>query len=524
MIAVALLWPAVFHLRPPAAHADTYNSQSPHWSHLNVIDSGLELNWIPDATTKAAAFQWFTQHVDLMMSPMDNFKNQYSDTTANYLRSLNPSIKSYGYDLDLTMCQSAHCDDTQGPNPYQSNLPEDQYLHFSQDTQVDFKALDGSDLGTVSIPGCPSPNPITAACRVQTYIWTAKRWVANVANASWQQWFADHLINEMTLNSSGQSVPVDSLELDEHGPGFSLTMGIGYQTIILSGGGVREYYSYIPRNYKTSGFYNYDFLDVLYNTDVVNWLSYVQSRLAAAGKTLQVNVAGYILEPKGQAQALAAKGVLTEHVSSADVIIGASQYQQYLTNINQVTAAGGLVNLSGDGCTAGPTGYTAGSYPTSTSRYQMWNLADYYLMKEPLGSGGIVYFNPNLCIQPGSATPLSFENDWLAAFERDVGQPQAATSVVKQGAIACDPQGYKVFGRQYDQALVLLRPRDGANCTDYGDSTAVSVPLPTTMAILQPDGTLSAPMTSVPVRNAEAVILFPVDATPPATVTDLQAH
>jgi hypothetical protein len=130
-----------------------------------------------------------------------------------------------------------------------------------------------------------------------------------------------------------------------------------------------------------------------------------------------------------------------------------------------------------------------------------------------------------MCITPNGPDPLDFMNDWLPAYEINVGQPTGAVTVAAQGSLACEAEGYTVFRRQYEHALVLLRVKDGFGCTDYGDSSAVSIPLNSSMVMLEPDGSFSAPMTAVSLRNAEATILFPApDITPPSSVQDLRTN
>ena len=71
---------------------------------------------------------------------------------------------------------------------------------------------------------------------------------------------------------------------------------------------------------------------------------------------------------------------------------------------------------------------------------------------------------------------------------------------------------YGVLSRSYNEenVLVLVRPKDRWDCTAYGDDTAVVVDLPTATEwrLLLEDGSLTEPVSSIALRNAEAVILF----------------
>lgn len=456
---------------------------------------------------------------------MDNTTYQLADTLSTYLHSLNPALQTFGYDYDITMCQRAKCNQSVNtPHPIYSNLPEDYFLHFSENTQLEFRDLDGNVIETVSITGCPDPQVITSSCRMQLFIWTQARWVSNVQDTDWRQTTADRLVQQLSTNSANQPNSIDGLFLDEHGPGFSASLGIGYQTRILSGGGVREYGGVRPTVYDGL---TPSALDLAYADSLDAWLSYLQSRLATAGKFAHINVAEYFGDPMALGNSLTIKGAMTEHLNRPDSngIIRASRYQVLINAIQQMTQAGGNVDLSGSWCNDGPAGYTPGNYPTAKSRYRMWSLASYYLLKEASGEPGKVYFDPNLCIDPNATNPLDFFNEWLPAYEQNVGQPTGAVTVAAQGVLACDGQGYKIFSRQYEHARILVRVKDGLACNDYGDATAVTVPLGQPMQLLQPDGTRGTNITAVSIRSGEAVIVFPSDdITAPANINDLRTN
>lgn len=456
---------------------------------------------------------------------MDTFVSTYPNQTSAFIKSFNPSMKTFGYDYDLTICQNMVCSDTQGPNTSQDSLPEDEYLHFSQDTQVQMIALNGTSKGTATITGCPAPGPVTASCRVQVYIWNDARWVINLKNPTWQQWYADHLLDEMNHDQNNIANPVDGLFLDEHGgPGFSTTMAFGDQTNILSGGAIREYNDVVPRDPRVTQTLNA--LDTAYTTDVNAWLQYLRSRLSAVGKFAMINTAEYFMTPLAFSENVAINGGLTELLHGADRFrLGATQYQQFLDQVHQIVQAGGTLDLMNAPCSPGPNAFTPGNYANAQQRYDMWNLASYYMAKEATNESGKTYFDPNICINLNSQTPLDFEQQWLNAYEKNVGQPIDAAAVLSQGPQTCDAQPYKIFVRHYTNSTVLVRPRGGYNCTDYSDATAVTVPLSSPMEMLNPDGTLSAPMNSVQIRNADSVILFPApDTTAPSAVQDLMAE
>lgn len=507
------------------APTSTYSPNSPHWSHIHIATLGRLLKYLPSGTIKTSGQAWFAGHIDMMETAMDTLVYRYADgTESSTMKSLNSTFKTYGYDFDLTMCQHIGCYGGGQTNTVATTSPEKYFLHFSEDTHLKFVALDGSTVAAdVFVPGCPDSGPTTFSCRAQEYMWTDARWPVNVKDTSWQQWYAAQLLDETMHDANNRPNTIDGIFLDEHGIGYAFSHAIGTQTIILSGGGIREYQGQKPQN--ISGLPQ-DALDIQYTADVNSWLAYARSRFDAVEKFLMPNTAEYFMNPLLFTENVAAKGVYTELLHAPDHFrFGASMYQQFISQVQQLSAAGGIVQLAYGPCDSGPNGYTAGDYSTTRERYSMWNLASYYMTREFPSDSGRVYFDPNLCVNPEGPNPLDFEQQWLTAYENDVGTPLDTATIYQHGTQSCDPQEYAVFARHYTKALVLVRPRGGYGCTDYSDASAVNVDLPSSMVMLNPDGSTSAPMESVVIRNGEAVILFPSpDITSPSTTTNLHTQ
>jgi hypothetical protein len=168
-----------------------------------------------------------------------------------------------------------------------------------------------------------------------------------------------------------------------------------------------------------------------------------------------------------------------------------------------------MVDLYGSACYWGGESYTsAGNFSSARNRYLYWRLAGYYLVKESAPGTGVVYFNPNFCIDTNDpAHGLDFFEEWLPAFDVDVGVPTDEPAVLQTGTAAgCD---FAIFQRHLSEGLVLVRPKGGWGCDDYGDDSAASVVLETPMRILLDDGTLSGTVDTVTIRNGEALILMP---------------
>ncbi|HEX6537164.1 MAG TPA: Ig-like domain-containing protein [Gemmatimonadaceae bacterium] len=157
---------------------------------------------------------------------------------------------------------------------------------------------------------------------------------------------------------------------------------------------------------------------------------------------------------------------------------------------------------STDYINAHPTLLPAGGlYATSAQRLKMWELASYYMVVRTRPDG------LNLALETGWTTPYSPR--WLKAQEADIGHPTGARTVLSRGT---DPvgQSYTIYTRDFDRALVVVRTQQGWGTQSYLDATAVTVQLPAgeQWLPLLADGTLGEPVTSVRLRNVEAVILI----------------
>lgn len=464
--------------QPPAPH-------SPHWPHINVFAYARSLFL---ATIPSDSYQWYTSHLDAVEV----------HGNGQTLRSMNPTMELFSYQMDLTAFTTDNL----------SGVAEEVFLHFAEPTVLTFYSLDRTQVvGTASIPGCPEGSPITATCRVQTHLWNDRRFVLNPQSPAFRAWKSSKLLGE--TNVYGFNIDASRyLWIDEHAPGFSWPLSFNYQTVVVSGGAIREFAARRPGNVQ---------FEADYAASVANWLTTFAAQASQVGKKALINANENGQHPWLLPQVTAVQGLSTESKHRLDGFAGASDYQSYLSLISGVTSAGGLVDLHGRWCYTGPTNLTNGNYGSKAGRYRMWRLASYYQFKEPTGSAGIVYFNPGFCSDetPSTSQWSNDQSEWLPAYQVDVGKPVSPTLVYQQGTAGC---AYQIFGRTYSKALVLVRPQDSPTCTDFGDASAATISLTSPVQILLEDGTLSPPVTSVRLRNAEAVIAYSSqapDTTPP---------
>lgn len=464
-------------------------SASPHWDHINVYDAGHAIPSMTHPTNPA--YPWFLAHMDATQA----------NGLSRSLLGLNPGIKLSHHQIDLTVVAG----------PEATALPESYFLHLAERTELKFINPDGSVEGTVTLRGCPKSLPVALDCRLQVYLRGSRRYVYNVFDGGFLTW--------KTTQLQHHDRSLDMVILDEHAPGFIQSMQWGKQTVVISGGSIREFREEQIGLPGTAW-------DQFYNDGVVAWLAHLAGELQSERKSVLLNVDNSFFHPMMLAQINAVHGVRTVGLHRPDALIGGPQYQAFLNVVQGAVTAGGVVDLHGSWCHTGPVGYTSGLYGTSIARYRMWRLSSYYLLKEPMGSSGIVYFDPSFCSN-ASGKPFYDQYEWLPAYQFNVGQPAGPPILYQEGFAGRTPTNgqscpYQVFARSFTHATVLVRPRDGWACTNYSDTSGVTVSVPHDGLLLMENGLLLPITKTITLRNAEAAILINASGTsaPPSALTD----
>ena len=147
-----------------------------------------------------------------------------------------------------------------------------------------------------------------------------------------------------------------------------------------------------------------------------------------------------------------------------------------------------------------------GGGSSSDPRTQLGALAYYYLLADP---------DRTLMMFFGGANPsAAWSQSWIAAAEVDVGRPAGTMTILASGL---DPQNraleYRVYAREYQNALVLFKPRSyrlgqGTGTTDM--ATATEHTLTGTYRVLNANGTLGPILhhPTISLRNGEGMILI----------------
>jgi hypothetical protein len=187
----------------------------------------------------------------------------------------------------------------------------------------------------------------------------------------------------------------------------------------------------------------------------------------------------------------------------------AGNYQQFESLASQVAA---------EEAATSPSPYLVlDSAPTGGSptdpRTQLATLAEYYLMAQPNTTF--------LDFYGGYAPASSWSEHWSPAAAYNIGMPTGDWSLAQTGADPSLPSlTYRVYERQYSNALVLYKPLSYGNGVSgtTADSTATTFNLNGTYYPLRADGTLGAPVTSVSLRNGEGAILVKAPSAGPGAV------
>jgi len=301
-----------------------------------------------------------------------------------------------------------------------------------------------------------------SAGRAVVTIWGSRRWMINPADPGALQYQADRF-SRIVANEGGAFV-------DEAGSGDMLSR--------ISN----------TLEYPTSATFT-----------APQSAAFATLKRAMGNKTLMLNTAEYQTD-FDRANALAAGSVHMESINNPlspdmplrwhwiESLTSSNVFVDMVTLYSTTTAN----NMSAT--------FPKGNYATSAERMKMWELASYYM--------AVSSTPDNLALQLENMWNVPYSSLWTKAQEANIGHPVAARVVTSRGT---DPlgQAYLVYTRDMDRALVIARVNQGWGTHSYMDASAITIPLPTSdiWLPLRADGTLGAPVTSVSLRNVEAMIL-----------------
>jgi len=455
----------------PPAHS--YNEVSPHWDHIRTILVDFRTIYLADDVERASQYDWGARHYDVVMG--DGVVR--NDTVYEYKRR-NPGLKWYAYATNWTFML------------VDSDFITTAWYTHMQNWYSNHPEYDIEDAFIHDTNACPQGSAKTAACRLRFFLWDSFRFVIYPADPGLQAYQAQRMKDIVTVNTYGGYEP-DGVFFDEHASWSIDEGGLG-----PFNGRIREY----PGVTDQVGAYTNDLVGLLQ----------IERNALGPNKSIMLNIANVRREHDFQMVVAAGSGFLEmTNDPAADGLAVKWEWAERILN------AGASVMFSYEG-PPGPANYTAGNSASSDARYELAALASYYM----------VVPNPpdNFAFERDSPYP-PFEQIWHTAIETSIGSPLGPRSVYREGT---DPNGwnYRIWARDFGNALVLSRPIAAWNYQTFDDTTAVTVTLPAgdTYRPLNSDGTRGAPVNSITLRNAEAAILIKqngADTLAPAAPTNL---
>jgi len=421
-----------------------------------------------------------------------------SGTDRVMIRTYNPNIKLATYRL-LESIMDGEIDLYQRAQTYALDYGcdfENFFLHFSDDSVYTHGGH------SFNILGWPDGSAAQRSdSRARGFQWTSYRSYWNFKDQCLRDFLAQEMYN--VTHDFSEAEQLDGIFFDESTRRPSISVAT-----YTSGGHIAEY-----GNQHVS-----DITRVEYSSDVANGLT--RMREISPDKLFICNTAeGYYFGEYEGVMILGhgASGLFQEfwiHLQRDRPID-----QDYLFNLTQ---AGKTVVLDANGLRYDNPNIGPGIYLDITERVKMTGMAWYYVSRDP----GREYSMFSLY---GNGLDITDDAVTYPAFKYNIGHP---TGIIPPGknpasglganegmyefATGTDNNGhnYVVYGREYDNALVLMRWR--MSYSGLKDSTAaVTFDLPGSYYLLREDGNLDpTPITQITLTNSEGAILLLGSPTP----------
>ncbi len=365
-------------------------------------------------------------------------------------KGANPTVGHLRYTLEWTVILPGH------GQPGLAN-------HYYEDMQAWYRRHPQYDLESAFLH-VPNAETRDKAHRLVVRIWDSPRWVINPADPGARE----YTIDRFRRVAAGE----DGVFIDEAGSGDILGRIKGGSAELPNPADFQQPHTTLLREIKQ----------------------------ALGNKMVMLNTATYTRE-WDRANILAAGAAHLEGMNDP-LHAGMPSRWKYIEGLLADGAFVDFVNLySSEWIDAHSGRYPRGNYATSAKRLKMWELASYYM---------VVPASPDrFALQLENTWTKPYSSLWLKAQEINIGHPRGARHVYRTGT---DRSGrpYTVYAREFDRALVLVRPTPGWDTQSHGDGTAAEIPLPSSgeWLPLRADGTLGSPVRSVTLRSAEAMILI----------------
>lgn len=429
-------------------------AESPHYDFIRRTFTDFCYCW--DRSHDARA--WSARHYDLEMSgdPRD-------------WKRLNPAITTLRYSLLVSTLDEANRDKASITGKFLDDMRRWYRKHPQYNMETAFlHQTDEKLAASVSkLRNRDGTIRLDSTIRLNPHIWSTNRFVGNPTDPGWRAYSIDRLA--WVAREEG----VDGIFLDE----------------IDRGSAAKAYRG--SREFAGAD-------STVWQNALVSLLAEI--RKAIAPDMLQINAAGYSGRDWEKALGVAAGSVHLETMNRAtqelpsvwDVVDWYVDHGVYADFV-------GLETWSDLARASQAKRYPGGDYASPPLRGKMVQLASYYM---------VVPSDPQrLGLQIENVRGFKPDSVAMRVFEYDVGHPTARRRVVMNEK---DPLGQRarVYRRDFDHAIVMIRPVAYWSDTVMTNETRVQVPLPEggPWLRLEPDGT-TKPVTDLWMRNSDAVIL-----------------
>ena len=423
-----------------------YSTVSPHWPHIRTAVTDFYYSW------NSSERQWAAQHYDLAMSG-----------SGPAWKTANPGVQHYAYVLLQSTLLPGSTPSTGAPF---TQWYDDAVRWYATHTQYNIETAFLHRAG----------QPAVLANRLKPFGWDTYIWIINPGDPGVIAYQTDRF-RRLAANEDG-------LFIDVQGSG-------DLSRYLLDATGRSSEYTNSGTTWPPTG---------QYYTDYVALLRTLKS--AVGSKTLQPNTAMYAFD--ADFANVAAAGATHMEKSNNPLYSGLPATWSWIDKLLGASASVNFVDAIDYSDMSGVAPRLGGGRDSAYRRIKMVELASYYMV--------VPHSPEKLQLQLVNEWSRPFSTVWITAQEANIGHPTVVRRQVSAGIASTDPVGQQVsvYERDFDRALVIVRPQTGWGTQRYDDASAVTVPLPTgeTWLPLHADGTLGAPVTTIKLRNAEAAILI----------------
>jgi Bacterial Ig-like domain (group 2) len=423
-----------------------YSAVSPHWPHIRTAVTDFYYSW------NGSERNWAAQHYDLVMSG-----------SGPTWKAANPTVQHYAYVLLQGTILPGSTPSTGAPF---TQWYDDAARWYASHTQYNIETAFLHRAG----------QPADREHRLTPFGWDTYIWIINPGDPG--------LIAYQTDRFRRLAATEDGLFIDVQGSG-DLSRYLQDATSRSSE------YTNSGTTWPPTGQYFADYAALLRTL-----------KSAVGSKALQPNTAMYVFD--ADFANVGAAGATHMEKSNNPLYSGLPAAWSWIDKLLGASASVNFVDAIDYSDMKAVSSRLGSSSDSAFRRVKMAELASYYMV--------VPHSPEKLQLQMVNEWSRPFSTVWITAQEANIGHPTVARRQVSQGIASTDPVGQQVvvYERDFDRALVIVRPQTGWGTQRYDNASAVNVPLPSgeTWLPLNADGTLGAPVTTIKLRNAEAAILI----------------